>query len=81
MSDVLHEAALAAILTVPSLRLATTNLIQAALDGGSRDNVTAIVADVVDEAPVVGTGSVLGAAVDMRHNVVDPAAIRPLRSA
>ena len=81
LSDVLHEAALAAILSVPSLRLATTHLIQAALDAGSRDNVTAIVADVVDSPPVVGTGAVLGAMVDMRANVVDPAAVRPLRSA
>ena len=81
LSDVLHEAAIAAILAVPSLRLATRNLVQAALDGGTHDNVTVIVADVVDEPAVVGTGSVLGAAVDLRNNVVDPAAIRPLRSA
>lgn len=81
VSDVLHEAALATILTVPSLGLAATNLVQAALDGGSRDNVTAIVADVVDEPAVIGTGSVFGAAVDMRRNVVDPTAVRPLRSA
>ena len=80
LSDVLHEAALAMILSVPSLRLATTNLIQAALDAGSRDNVTAIVADVVDEAPVVSVGGVLGAAADP-CNLVDPAAVRPLRSA
>ena len=80
LSDVLSEAALAMILSVPSLRLATTNLIQAALDAGSRDNVTAIVADVVDEAPVVSVGGVLGAAADP-SNLVDPAAVRPLRSA
>ena len=54
---------------------------QAALDAGSRDNVTAIVADVVDGPPIVGTGSVLGAAVDMHNNVVDPASVRGLRSA
>jgi PPM family protein phosphatase len=81
LSDVMHEAALAMILTVPSARLAATHLVQAALDGGSRDNVTAIVADVVDGPPVVGTGAVLGAMVDMRSNVVDPTAVRPLRSA
>jgi len=81
ISDVLHEAAMAMILTVPSARLAATNLIQAALDGGSRDNVTAIVADVVDGPPIVGTGAVLGAMVDMRTNVLDPTAVRHLRSA
>ena len=80
LSDVLQEAALAAILTVPSLRLATTNLVQAALDGGSRDNVTVVVADVVDAPPVAGNGLVLGAALDLA-NLVDPAAVRPLRSA
>ena len=80
LSDVLREAALAALLTVPSRRLAATNLVRAALDGGSRDNVTAIVADVVDAPPVAGNGCVLGAAADP-WNVVDPAAVRPLRSA
>ncbi|KAA1426947.1 PP2C family protein-serine/threonine phosphatase [Nocardioides antri] len=80
LSDVLSEAAIAAVLSVPSLRLATRNLVQAALDGGSHDNVTAIVADVVDEPAVVGTGSVLGAGADLA-NVVDPTAVRRLRSA
>jgi serine/threonine protein phosphatase PrpC len=81
LSDVLDEAALAMILSVPSPRLAATHLVQAALDAGSRDNVTAIVADVVDAPPIVGTGSVLGAAVDMLSNVVDPTSVRGLRSA
>ncbi|MDZ5621174.1 PP2C family protein-serine/threonine phosphatase [Nocardioides bizhenqiangii] len=80
LSDVLQESALATLLTVPSRRLATSNLIQAALDGGSRDNVTAIVADVIDGSPVAGNGMVLGAATDPYH-LVDPAAVRPLRSA
>jgi protein phosphatase len=81
VSDVLHRAAIATILGVPSARLAATNLVHAALDGGSRDNVTAIVADVVDSAPISGNGAVLGAMADLRRNVVDPAAVRPLRSA
>lgn len=80
LSDVLQEAALATILGVPSRRLAATNLVQAALDGGTRDNVTAIVADVVDGPPVAGNGLVLGAAMDP-GNLVDPAAVRRLRSA
>ena len=53
---------------------------QAALDAGGRDNVTCVVADVVDAEPVVGTGLLIGAARDMA-NVVDPAHVRPVRSA
>ena len=70
----------AAVLTVPSRRLATSNLVRAALDAGSRDNVTAIVADVVDGPAVVSNGAVIGAAAGP-GNLVDPAAVRPLRSA
>lgn len=80
VSDVLHEAALAMIVSVPSLRLATTHLVQAALDAGSHDNVTAVVADVVDAAPITAAGSVFGAAADPA-NLVNAAAVRPLRSA
>ena len=80
VSDVLHESSIAMSMTVPSLQLATNRLVQAALDAGSRDNVTAIVADVVDAAPVVDVGAVLGAMADP-GNVVDVAGVRPLRSA
>lgn len=80
VSDVLHEAALAMTLTVRSPRPATTRLLQAALDAGSRDNVTAIVADVIDGPAVAGNGMILGAALDPA-NLVDPTAVRPLRSA
>ena len=80
LSDVLDEAAIAAMLTVPSRRLATSNLVRAALDAGSRDNVTAIVADVVDGPAVASNGAVIGAAAGP-GNLVDPAAVRPLRSA
>lgn len=80
LTDVLPDATLAALLALPSARLATSRLVQGALDAGTRDNVTCIVADVVDAPPVVGTGAVLGAACDLRH-VVDPTSVRPLRSA
>jgi serine/threonine protein phosphatase PrpC len=80
VSDVLDETAVATALALPSRRLATTNLVQAALDAGSRDNVTAIVADVVVGPPVAGNGLVIGAALDP-YNLVDPTAVRPLRSA
>ncbi|MEZ0579170.1 PP2C family serine/threonine-protein phosphatase [Nocardioides sp. MH1] len=80
LTDYLPEGLIAQLAAIPSSRLATANLVRAALDAGSRDNVTVIVADVVDEPAVVGSGAVLGAAADP-GNLVDPAAIRPLRSA
>jgi protein phosphatase len=80
VTDVLADGLLAQLLAIPSRQLATANLVRSALDAGSHDNVTAIVADVVDEAAVVGNGAVLGAAADPA-NILDPAAVRPLRSA
>lgn len=80
LTDVLSPAALRMMLGLESRSTATEWLVRAALDGGSRDNVTVIVADVVDAPAVVGNGMVLGAAVDLEH-VVDPAAVRPLRTA
>lgn len=80
LTDVLPDALLAQLVALPSRRLATSNLVRSALDAGSRDNVTVIVADVVDEPAVIGNGAVLGAAADPR-NIIDPAAVRPLRSA
>jgi len=80
LTDVLADSALAALGSLPTRSEVAANLVTAALDGGSRDNVTVIVADVVDADPIVGTGLVIGAALDL-SNVVDPAGIRPLRSA
>ena len=80
MSDVLAPAAVEHLLGGDSLGTAAARLVRAALDGGTRDNVTVVVADVVDAPAVVGTGMMLGAGVDL-GNVVDPVAVRPLRSA
>ncbi|GAA1547520.1 hypothetical protein GCM10009788_57050 [Nocardioides humi] len=80
ISDVLSPAALRLTLGLDSRTMAVDRLVLAALDGGSRDNVTAIVADVVDAPAIAANGIPLGAGVDLR-NVVDPAAVRPLRSA
>lgn len=80
VSDVLSPAALQMLLGLDSRSMAADRIVRAALDGGSRDNVTAIVADVVDAPGIAGNGMVLGAACDL-HNVVDPTAVRPLRSA
>lgn len=80
LSDVLSPAAIAMLLAIESRTMTTQRLVQAALDGGSRDNVTAIVADVVDAPAIVPNGMVLGAGTDL-SNVVDAAAVRGLRSA
>ncbi len=80
VSDVLSSAALAMLLGLESRSTASERIVRAALDGGSRDNVTVVVADVVDGPGVAGNGLVVGAALDL-GNVVDPVAVRPLRSA
>lgn len=80
VSDVLAPTTMRDLLAAESRSMAIEGLVRAALDGGSRDNVSAVVADVVDAPGVVGSGLVLGAAVELA-NVVDPAAVRPLRSA
>ncbi|WP_436698693.1 PP2C family protein-serine/threonine phosphatase [Nocardioides sp. BYT-33-1] len=80
LSDVLSPAMIARGLAPDSRTMAVDRLVLAALDGGSRDNVTAIVADVVDAPAIAADGMVLGAASALA-NVVDPAAVRPLRSA
>ena len=55
---------------------AAVELTRLALVAGGRDNVTALVIDVVDGPLVVGDGAVLGALADPLHNVVDPTAVR-----
>ncbi|KRB74994.1 hypothetical protein ASE01_16620 [Nocardioides sp. Root190] len=80
LSDVLSPAAVQMMLALDARSMSTEWLVRAALDAGSRDNVTAIVADVVDAPGIVGSGLLLGAGLDLA-NVVNPAAVRPLRSA
>jgi len=80
LSDVLSPAAMQMLLGLDSRSMAAERLVRAAIDSGTRDNVTVVIGDVVDAPAVVGTGIVLGAGVDLAH-VVDPTAVRPLRSA
>jgi PPM family protein phosphatase len=47
LSDVLDEPRIAALLAYPDATRAADALVRAALDAGARDNVTAVVADVV----------------------------------
>ncbi len=80
MSDVLPHDRVAALLGGDARSMAAERLVRAAIDAGTRDNVTVVVADVVDAPAVVGSGLMLGAGVDL-GNLVDPVAVRPLRSA
>jgi serine/threonine protein phosphatase PrpC len=80
LTDLVEDIDVLRLLSAESRSIAATGLVQAALDAGGRDNVTCVVADVVDADPIVGTGMLVGAAQDM-GNVVDPAHVRPVRSA
>jgi len=80
LTDLVADADIQRLLAVDSRRLAAFGLARAAIDAGGRDNVTCVVADLVDAEPVVGTGLLVGAARDL-GNVVDPASVRPVRSA
>jgi PPM family protein phosphatase len=80
LSDLVPDGELLRLLSTEARSIAATGLVQAALEAGGHDNVTCVVADVVDAEPVVGTGLLIGAARDMA-NVVDPAHVRPVRSA
>ena len=53
---------------------ASAELIRLANEGGGRDNITAVVLDVVEGPRVIGDGRLLGALADVR-NIVDPASV------
>jgi protein phosphatase len=59
---------------------AAQDLVRSALEAGGRDNVTCLVADVVDGPAVAPDGRLLGALADP-YLVVDPCAVRSARSA
>lgn len=63
VSDYLPDDAIGDVLrTVADVDDAAHELVELALDAGSRDNVTAVVADIVDGAPVSGRARFAGAA-------------------
>ena len=68
------------LLASTSRAFATTALVGAALDAGGRDNVTCVVADVVEADPISTVGNLVGAVPDL-SNVVDPAAVSAPRTA
>ncbi len=78
LSDLVPDAVIAELLRVEDPQSAAAVLSQAALDAGGKDNITALVLDVVDGPLVVGDGRILGALADVT-NIVDPAAVRLAR--
>jgi protein phosphatase len=75
LTDLVSDDDIATLLAQGDPAEASADLTSAALEAGGRDNVTAIVLDVVDGPRVIGDGRLLGAVLDPR-NVVDPTAIR-----
>ncbi len=75
LSDLVEDETIARLLTTPDQQRALTSLIGAALGAGGKDNVTCIVADVVDGPAVDNRGELLGAVRDFEQ-VLDPAAVR-----
>ncbi|MDH2415636.1 protein phosphatase 2C domain-containing protein [Nocardioides sp. CER19] len=75
LSDLVSDEAIAAALEVPDRDDAAAALVDAALAAGGRDNVTCLVADVVDGPRISRDGRVVGALADP-HLVVDPGAVK-----
>ncbi|ABL81492.1 MULTISPECIES: protein phosphatase 2C domain-containing protein [unclassified Nocardioides] len=75
LSDLVPEPVIGELLAVADPHSAAAVLTRAALDAGGRDNVTAVVLDVVEGPMVVGDGQLLGALREVA-NIVDPGAVR-----
>lgn len=76
LTDLVSDESVLAALGAPEPQEAADRLLEAALAEGGRDNITCLVADVVDGPAVCADGRVLGALADPGL-VVDPAAVRP----
>jgi protein phosphatase len=74
LTDLVPDAAIQAALRVAEREAAADRLVEAALRAGGRDNVTCLVADVVDGPRLCRDGQVVGA-LAQPYLVVDPAAI------
>ena len=74
LTDLVPDEAIAQVLAEEEGDDAAVTLTELALEAGGRDNITVVVADVVDGPQLVGDGRVLGALADP-WNVVDPAAV------
>jgi protein phosphatase len=76
LTDLVGDGTIAGLVTEADPQAAAARCVEAALAAGGRDNVTAVVVDVVAGAPVVGDGVLLGAVREIA-NIVDPAGVRP----
>ncbi|GAA1806950.1 hypothetical protein GCM10009795_060170 [Nocardioides hankookensis] len=74
LTDLVRDDRIAEVLRLTDPHSAAAVLTQSALLAGGKDNITAVVLDVVDGPLVVGDGRLLGALCDVR-NIVDPAAV------
>ncbi|GAA4715837.1 PP2C family protein-serine/threonine phosphatase [Nocardioides conyzicola] len=78
LTDLVRDDRIAEVLRLTDPHSAAAVLTQSALLAGGKDNITAVVLDVVDGPLVVGDGRLLGALAEI-GNVVDPAAVRLVR--
>jgi protein phosphatase len=78
LTDLVSDEVIADVLAVEEGDEAVASLTRLALDAGGRDNITVVVADLIEGPQVVGDGKLLGALQDP-WNVVDPAAV-PLQA-
>ena len=75
LTDMVSDERIAEVLRLKDPHSAAAVLTQAALEAGGRDNITAVVLDVVEGPRVVGDGRLLGAVFNF-ENIVDPAYVR-----
>lgn len=76
LTDVVAEDRIVPALSRPDQDAAAQELVELALAAGGPDNVTCLVADLVDGPEIKTDGRLLGAMADPRL-IVDPTAIRP----
>jgi PPM family protein phosphatase len=74
LTDFVDDDEIGRLLRITEPDLATSALVEAALEGGGRDNVTCLVADVEDGPVLAPQGLPVGAFWDP-HLIVDPAAV------
>jgi len=77
LSDLVPDEQIAPLLATPDREAGVSALIEAALRAGGRDNITCVVADVVDEPPVGSGGTLVGAVLEVA-NLIDAAAVRTI---
>jgi serine/threonine protein phosphatase PrpC len=80
LTDLVDERDIAHILTDHTDDAAVEHLVDAALAAGGRDNVTCLLATVIEGPPVSADGALLGAVRDP-WNIVDASAVRMPHSA